>query len=81
MNAFLAEKEFDIPAAPGHLDLLSHIPQALKFRLADNAFPVRFVITRSDREHYHCEVGVLKGVEKLCFDRPEPIFLFVRRSV
>jgi len=34
---FLSEKEFEIPAAPGHVNLLSHIPAALKFRLADNA--------------------------------------------
>ncbi|MCZ6672443.1 MAG: DUF3326 domain-containing protein [Verrucomicrobia bacterium] len=81
MSIFLSEKEFDIPAAPRHRDLLSHIPQALKFRLADDAFPVRFVITRSDREHYHCEVGALTGIENLGFERPEPIFRFVRRSV
>lgn len=78
---FLFEKEFEIPAAPNHRDLLSHIPRALKFRLPDNAHPVRFVITRLDHERYHCEVGALGGTEKSGFERPESITRFVRRKV
>lgn len=78
---FLFEKEFEIPAAPGHRDLLSHIPAALKFRLADNAYPARFVVTRSDSERYHCEVGTLSGFEKSGFEAPDSILRFARRKV
>ncbi len=77
---FLYEKEFEIPAAPGHRGLLSHIPQALKFRLGDGAFPVRFVITHSDSERYRCEVGALEGLEKSRTDMPDSIFRFVPRK-
>ena len=81
LGVFLFEKECEIPAAPDHRGLLSHIPQALKFRLTDGAFPVRFVITHSDGEGYHSEVGALEGLEKSRSGLPDSIFRFVPRKV
>ncbi len=78
---FLYEKELEVPAAPNHKDLLAHIPEALKFRLADGEFPVRFVITHSDGERYHCEVGALGGLATSRSELPDSIFRFVRRKV
>ena len=53
------EKTFSIPAAPAHKGLLAHAEQALTFRLADGANPLRFVVTASNAEHYQCELGLL----------------------
>ena len=78
---FLFEREFEIPSAPGSRDLLSHIPQSLKFRLADGGFPVRFVMTHTDGERYHCEVGVLDGVPKSRLGRLDSIFRIVPRTL
>lgn len=77
---FVIEKEFEIPAAPGHRNLLAHIPEALKFRLAGNTYPVRFVIIKSDDELYHCELGLLGGMEKLGLQEPDSITRFSRRK-
>ena len=78
---FLTENEFEIPAAPGHKGLLSHISQALKFQRGEQEVPLRFVITRSDSKRYHCEVGALDGLEKSKFEPPESIFAFAPRGI
>ena len=57
----LYEEEFMIPVAPGHRNLLSHVDQAMRFRLAEVGVPLRFVVTATDAEHYHCEIGVMEG--------------------
>ncbi len=56
---YLVEEEIQVPAAPGHRNLLSHIPNALDFRLVNGAIPVRFAITRLDEDRYHCEFAAL----------------------
>ena len=58
----LYEKEVTIPVLPDHKGLLSHIDQALRFRLADGASPLRFVVTETDAEHYQCEIGVMSAL-------------------
>ena len=78
---FLFEKEFEVPSAPGRRDLLSQIPQSLKFRLADGGFPVRFVVTHTDGERYQCEVGVLEGLAKSRLERLDSIFRVVPRTL
>lgn len=78
---FLFENEIDVPAAPNHQDLLSHVPQALRFRREGGAWPVRFVITGSDAERYHCEIGGLQKFETKARNEPESIFRFVPRNV
>ena len=59
---------------------LHYIPEALKFRLAGNTYPARFVITKSDDELYHCELSLLGGMEKLGLEAPDPITRFFRRK-
>ena len=78
---FVFENEFSIPAAPGHMALLSHVAQALQFRLSDGSKPIRFAITESDSDHYRCEVGVLKGSPGPNSSNPDSIFRFVHRGV
>ncbi len=57
----LTEEEFTIPVAPGHRNLLAHIEQAMRFRLAESGKPLRFAVTKTDSAHYHCEIGVMAG--------------------
>ncbi len=78
---FAFEKTFSIPAAPAHKGLFAHAEQALTFRLADGANPLRFVITASNAEHYQCELGLLADYAAAGFPTPDSIFRFVRRSV
>ena len=77
----LYEKEFEIPSFPGNKDLLSHISQAIKFRVKDGLIPLRFVITRSDSHRYHCEIAVFDGLESIPCPQPDSIFRFIPRKV
>ena len=77
----LVEKEFSIPAAPGHRDLIAHIRKAMEFRLGDGAVPVRFAITRMDETHYQCEFGTLQGPAHHDTKPFQSIFHFVPRHM
>jgi len=60
---FVIEKEFEIPAAPGHRNLLAHIPQALKLRLS-GSLPLRRPLGREDAGRSGCgktESALLAG--------------------
>ncbi len=76
----LYEKEVTIPVLPDHKGLLSHIDQALRFRLTDGASPLRFVVTETDAEHYHCEIGVMAEDGATADHSPASILRFVHRG-
>ena len=78
MPVSLTERELQIPAAPGHYQLLRHIPQLLDHPLGGEKVAIRAVITASDDRFYHCEVGTLAGSERR-FD--SSIFEFLPRQV
>ena len=78
---FIYEKEFSIPAAPGHKALLSHVEKAFQFRLHDGSSPLRFAVTKSSPEQYQCEVGVSEGLPFREIPPADSIFRFVRRKV
>ncbi|MCZ6673939.1 MAG: DUF3326 domain-containing protein, partial [Verrucomicrobia bacterium] len=75
------EKGLSIPYASGHKGLLSHVEQALRFRLPKEENPLRLAITETTDEEYRCEIGVLEGLDKSEFPKLESIFRFARRSV
>ena len=76
----LYEKEVTIPVLPDHKGLLSHIDQALPFRLTHGASALRFVVTETDAEHYNCEIGVIAEDGDGAAGCPESIFRFVHRG-
>ena len=76
----LYEKELTIPVSPDHKDLLSYIDQALQFRLTDGSSPLRFVVTETDAEYYHCEIGVLAEDGDSAARGPESMLRFVPRD-
>jgi hypothetical protein len=77
----LTERQFSIPASPGHRNLFAHIQEAIKFRLKEGEVPVRFAITQMDEIHYQCEFGVLAGLDVPDTQMPESIFRFVPRKI
>jgi hypothetical protein len=60
----LHEKEMLIPRGK-HQDgqTLETISNAVLERLPNDEIPVRFVVTCTDDEYYHCELGVLSGID------------------
>ena len=74
----LYEKEIKVPILPDHKGLLSHLDQALRFRLRDGASPLRVAVTETDAENYHCEIGVTAGDG--ADHSPDSILKFIRRG-
>ena len=71
---FLAEREINVPAAKGSSSLLSYFEKAVAKQLSSDQIPVRFAVTQSNSDGYHCELGVLKGTNELSIPRPVSIF-------
>ncbi|MEE9287465.1 MAG: DUF3326 domain-containing protein, partial [Gammaproteobacteria bacterium] len=80
-HMLLFEKELTIPATQGHEKLLAYLSESITFHLSNDVVPIRFVITDSDSERYHCEVATICGAEKFRVYKPESIFRFTRRPV
>ena len=55
----LTEHEIFIQAKEGHVDALEKILSSLAGSLGNNQVPIRVAVTDSDRDGYHCEVGIL----------------------
>ncbi len=77
----LSETEFDIPTAPGHHNLLSHLQSQVSQNLPEGTIPVRLVISGTERDHYHCEVGVLNGAERFSSLSTDSLFNFTKRPL
>jgi hypothetical protein len=77
----LIEREIDIPAKQGNIGLLEYFEQAAKQYLPTNGVPVRFAVTQSDSDKYHCELGILTELGGGCVSGPTSIFEFARREV
>ncbi len=87
----LTEREIDLPAKQGNVSLLGYFEQAIRENLGANEIPVRFVVTKSDSKEYHCELGILGGLDEISFAQPTSssfvglrrtgIFEFSRREV
>jgi len=77
----LIEQEIDIPVCKGKGTLLAYFEQAIREHLGANGFPIRFAVTKSDSNKYHCELGVLTGSEEAVVAQPTSIFDFAPRKV
>ena len=76
----LQEREIQVTLTTGHDGLLPHFAEAVKHQLSQNAVPQRFVISSTDAEGYHCEVGVIEGAGIRATALPS-IFEFRQRVV
>ena len=77
----LIEREIHLPAWRGSTFPLAYFQQAIRESLPGNEIPIRFVVTQSNDSGYHCELGVLSGIDDLPMPHPTPIFDFVPRGV
>ena len=77
----LTEREIDIPDAKGNGSLLSFFRQVVEKHLDDDEIPVRFAVTQSDSGKYHCELGILTGLDDANIANLSSIFDFVSREV
>jgi hypothetical protein len=77
---FVDEREFDVPFTPGCDQLRQYFATQIALRLDPTEIPVRFAVTRTDSNSYHCEVGVLCGAEPARMASPRSIFDLQHRS-
>ena len=74
----LVEEELVIPAPTGGDDILSSVARSVGSQISANAVPLRFAVTASDADAYHCEIGALSESDHHVGDS---IFRFVPRTV
>ena len=60
----LTERHIPIPISPKNRNMLEHIRNSLGSSLNAGDTAVRFAITHIDEDHYHCEFGVLEGLDQ-----------------
>ena len=77
----LVEREIDIPAKKGNASLLGYFEEVVREYVPANGIPVRFAVTQSDPERYHCELGILTESGEACISGPTSIFEFSPREV
>ena len=77
----LYEQEFDVPVRPGAGDLLGYFRDEVGRRLGPGVIPIRFVVTETSRESYHCEVGLLSASAGESLPAITPLFECRRRPV
>lgn len=80
MVMFLHEKEIIFPAVENHQGLLEYFSETVYRQLAPNDIPVRFVVTRTDDKGYHCELGILSGIDRFSKIPKNSIFNFKKRE-
>lgn len=78
----LYEKELRVPAAGDREGVLAHISSLVDERMRqEGAVPIRLVVTESDEESYHCEVGAIGGDLPTGEGQLQSIFEFARRRL
>ena len=76
----LTERHIPIPTSPKNRNMLAHIGSSVERQLNKGEIPVRFAITHIDKTHYHCEFGLLEGLDRSISREPPSIFQFVPRK-
>ena len=77
----LIEKEIHLPSIKQEVSLLKFFERAIKAQLFIGEVPVRFAVTKSDADGYHCELGVLTESKALPVGRQISIFDFGKRRI
>ena len=78
---FLHEREIDLPLRGADQDPIAYFEHAVGDHLPPETVPVRFVVTRTDPQGHHCELGVLEGPRPAACREPESIFRFAPRAL
>ncbi len=75
----LREKEINLPRTDTSQKLINYFTNGIKAYIKEDEFPVRFVVTRTSKESYHCEIGVLQCDSDKLNSRVDSIFNFIKR--
>ncbi len=73
------EKQINLKAITKNEGLLEYFSNEITSRLDDNTHPVRFVVTQSDHNFYHVELGVIETDGNS--NKPDSVFKFSKRAV
>lgn len=76
----LNEKEIVITGIKNHTGLIEYFSGQVLDQLTPNEVPVRFVITRTDSEGFHCELGILSDTDTFLTPSRGSIFSFRKRN-
>lgn len=76
----LREKEIAIAKDKDNKNLLEYISGKVLDLLSKDDVPVRFVITRTDDDSYHCELGILSKLGGSSYLSKDSIFEFKKRD-
>lgn len=76
----ITEQEFALPATKKHRNLLNYFAKEIRKNLKPSEIPIRFVVTKSNKEGYVCELGVLDCQINNCERQPISIFDFQKRQ-
>ncbi|MDE3127227.1 MAG: DUF3326 domain-containing protein [Gemmatimonadota bacterium] len=76
---YIHEQPLDVPAVPGHARLLSHLERAVRDEAGDEV-PVRLAVNATDAQAYHCETGLIAGLDARRRETLPSMFRFRRRQ-
>ena len=76
----LFEKEIKIPIAKNGIQLIQYLSDQVLNAISDQDTPIRFVITKTDNEYYHCELGLLSKSRNQPLNLDGSIFSLKKRQ-
>jgi hypothetical protein len=76
----VSERKFEIPLVDKHNNLLRYLSAMIQKELNTDEIPIRFAVTRTDKQGYYCELGVISGTNTLASLPMNSIFDFNVRS-
>lgn len=76
----LFEKEIKIPIAENGIQLIQYLSDQVLNAISDQDTPIRFVITKTDNEYYHCELGLLSKSRNQPLNLDSSIFSLKKRQ-
>lgn len=76
----LFEKEIKIPIASSSIQLVQYLSDQVFNLISEQDTPIRFVITKTDSENYHCELGLLSKSRNQPLNLDSSIFSLKKRQ-
>jgi len=77
----LIQTEIELPVPRGHESILPYLTQEIDARLADDATPIRLVISESKEDLYRCEVAAFHGNRDSTSFSRDSLLRFAKRKV
>ena len=78
---FINEEEIKIPLLNKNKGLINYFDKFFNSYLTTNTIPIRFVVSKTDKKNYYCEVGILSGATKELTDKNGNLFKVKKREI